>query len=276
MTSFARRLMIAGLAAALAAATGLAQTDREGCADHPLLSRMTGYFIGSCKKEAFASHEFQTADGKVAAEGRLTFLEYRKPKDAEPTSRLEVIRNYVNAVRALGGTVTYEGRYSASMTATVGDRKVWVEVRPDPSRSYQLYILEEQAMEQQVVADARTLLTGLDRSGRAVVPGILFDTDEAVVKPGSEPALEEVARLLRDNPAMTAFVVGHTDTVGSFEHNMDLSSRRAAAVVAALVTTYGIARDRLTAHGVGPLAPLGSNDTEDGRARNRRVELVRR
>ena len=75
---------------------------------------------------------------------------------------------------------------------------------------------------------------------------------------------------------MKAFVVGHTDTSGSFEHNLDLSMRRAAAVVEVLVTAHGISEGRLTPRGVGPLAPVASNDTEAGRALNRRVELVRR
>ena len=99
---------------------------------------------------------------------------------------------------------------------------------------------------------------------------------EAVVKPESEAALAEIAKLLKNSPEITAFIVGHTDMTGSLEHNIDLSNRRAAAVIEALVTHHGISTERLAPRGIGPLAPIGSNDTEAGRALNRRVELVKK
>jgi outer membrane protein OmpA-like peptidoglycan-associated protein len=253
-----------------------AQEDRQGCADNPLLSRMSGFFIERCREEAFARHEFQVSGKKVPKEGHLSFLEYRMPRDAAKRSNLEIIRNYTNAISTIGGEVTYEGRYSASMKVVTDGREIWVEVLPAAGRSYQLYVVEQQAMAQQVVADAAALLDSLDRVGHTVLKGILFDTDKAVIKPESRKALEEIAKLLRENPGVAAFIVGHTDTSGSFEHNMDLSGRRAAAVVEALVSDFGISVDRLTPRGVGPLAPIGSNDTEAGRALNRRVEMVKR
>jgi OOP family OmpA-OmpF porin len=278
MRSVVSRVLITGLAAVLAAHVGYTQQDREGCKDHPLLSRMSGYFIKTCRDEPFGSHKFNDSRGgrNIEVEGHLTFLEYAKPQDAPVSSRLEVIRNYTHAVEAIGGEVVYEGRYSATMKVLVGGREVWVDVLPGVSRSYQLYIVEKQAMAQQVVADAAALLADLDRVGHTVLRGVLFDTDRDVVKPESEPALTEIAKLLRDNPRMTAFIVGHTDMSGDFEHNLDLSNRRAAAVVQALVADHGISADRLTPRGVGPLAPVASNDSEEGRALNRRVELVKR
>jgi outer membrane protein OmpA-like peptidoglycan-associated protein len=255
---------------------GQAQEDRQGCADNPLLSRMSGFFIEGCRDEAFASHQFQVSGQRVPVEGHLSFIEYRLPRDAAKRSNLEIIRNYTNAIGAIGGEVTYEGRYSASMKILTDDGEVWVEVLPAAGRSYQLYIVQKQAMAQQVVADAAALLDNLDRVGHTVLQGILFDTDKAVIKPESGKALEEIAKLLRENPRVAAFIVGHTDTSGSLEHNMDLSSRRAAAVVEALVSDFGISSDRVTPRGVGPLAPIGPNDTEAGRAKNRRVEMVKR
>lgn len=276
MKRFTIRVVIAGLAAALVVPVVQAQDDREGCKDHPLLSRVGGFFIERCKDEAFSSHKFQTPEGTIPVEGRLTFLSYKRPDSEEKVSNLELIRNYTSAVTAIGGEVTYEGRYSASMKAIVGDREVWVEVKPGAGRSYQLYILEKQTMSQQVVADATALLADLDRVGHTVLHGILFDTDSAVVKSESKAALTEIAKLLHDNRDMTAFIVGHTDMTGSFEHNVDLSNRRAVAVVEALVTDHGISGERLTPRGVGPFAPIGSNDSEAGRALNRRVELVKK
>jgi outer membrane protein OmpA-like peptidoglycan-associated protein len=107
-----------------------------------------------------------------------------------------------------------------------------------------------------------------------VVNGILFDTGKADVKPESAPALDEVAKLLKQNPKLKVYVVGHTDNVGALAANIDLSKRRAAAVMQALIAKYGIPAAQLQAYGDGPYAPIASNDSEDGRTLNRRVELV--
>jgi outer membrane protein OmpA-like peptidoglycan-associated protein len=123
------------------------------------------------------------------------------------------------------------------------------------------------------VADAAALRSGLNENGHVEVPGIFFDFGKADVKPESEPALKELTAMLQANAAVKVWVVGHTDNVGSMESNMALSGTRAAAVVKALVQR-GIGGARLAPHGAGPYAPIASNATEEGRARNRRVELV--
>jgi outer membrane protein OmpA-like peptidoglycan-associated protein len=108
------------------------------------------------------------------------------------------------------------------------------------------------------------------------VNGILFDTGKAEVKPESAPALKAVVDMLTQNPKLKVYVVGHTDNVGAVAANIDLSKRRGAAVVQALsVAPYNIAASRMESFGDGPTAPVASNDTEDGRALNRRVELVK-
>jgi len=276
MTRFAWRIVAAVLLAALSSGTGFTQEDRDGCRDYPLLNRLDGFYLDGCKDEAFSSYDFTTEHGKMAVEGHFTSLSYRRPSTAPEMSGLEMIRNYTNAVEAIGGEVIYAGRYSATMKVVVDGREVWIGVAPYGKRAYRLDIIEKQAMTQQVVADAAAMLADIGRVGHTVLNGVLFDTDKAVVKPESKAALTEIAKLLNDNPDLTAFVVGHTDMAGSFEHNMDLAERRAAAVVAALVAEHGISADRLSPHGVGPLAPVGSNDTEVGRALNRRVELVKK
>jgi outer membrane protein OmpA-like peptidoglycan-associated protein len=128
-------------------------------------------------------------------------------------------------------------------------------------------------MQQDVVANADALKSGLAGSGHVEVPGIFFDFARSDVKPESQPALQEVAKMLRANPSVKVWVVGHTDNVGTADSNVALSNARAAAVVQALVAA-GIDARRLTPHGDGPFAPVASNTTEEGRARNRRVELV--
>jgi OmpA-OmpF porin, OOP family len=114
----------------------------------------------------------------------------------------------------------------------------------------------------------------LTDKGSIAIYGILFDFDKDIVKPESKPTLDEIAKLLSDTPDLKLKIVGHTDNQGSAEYNLDLSNRRAANVVAALVSGYSIAADRLSSEGAGLTQPIAPNDTEEGRAMNRRVELV--
>jgi OmpA-OmpF porin, OOP family len=136
-------------------------------------------------------------------------------------------------------------------------------------------IVEAQAREQKMVTvKADEMAKAISSGGKVALYGIYFDFNKTDIKPESDPTLEQIAKLLKDTPALKLLVVGHTDNVGSFTPNMDLSQRRAAAVVNALVTRYGIGKDRLMAVGVSFASPIESNKTEQGRAKNRRVELV--
>jgi OmpA-OmpF porin, OOP family len=136
-------------------------------------------------------------------------------------------------------------------------------------------ILEAKDREKKMVTvDAGAMAKAIESSGRVALYGIYFDFNKADVKPESEATLQEMAKLLKQTPTRKLLVVGHTDNVGTFAFNMDLSQRRAAAVVAALTTRFGIAKDRLTPVGVSFASPVAPNIDEDGRAKNRRVELV--
>jgi outer membrane protein OmpA-like peptidoglycan-associated protein len=136
-------------------------------------------------------------------------------------------------------------------------------------------IVEAKLREQKMVTvRAGEMASAIAKDGRIALYGIYFDFNKADLKPESDPTLEQIARLLRDTPAMMLLVVGHTDNIGTFASNMELSQRRAAAVVAALSTRYKVARERLTPVGVSFASPVGSNRDEEGRAKNRRVELV--
>lgn len=125
-----------------------------------------------------------------------------------------------------------------------------------------------------VTVDAEAIGRDIAEKGRVVLDGLFFDVDSATLQPRSEAALASIASYLQAHPDRGFHVVGHTDATGGFAYNMDLSAARAASVVAALATSHGIASDRLTAHGVGPLVPVFSNVSDAGRDRNRRVELV--
>ncbi len=141
----------------------------------------------------------------------------------------------------------------------------------------QLDIVEVKPMEEDLVtADAAAMARDINAKGSVSVYGIYFDTDRADLKPASGPVLMQIGELLRQQPDLRLFVVGHTDNTGTVERNRALSEARARAVVDALVAHYGVDARRLSPWGVGPLAPVASNATEQGRARNRRVELVAR
>jgi OmpA-OmpF porin, OOP family len=125
-----------------------------------------------------------------------------------------------------------------------------------------------------VVVSASDISRGLETSGRVALYGILFDTNKSEIKPESRPALDEIAKYLHANPNVKLDVVGHTDNIGSYDSNLDLSRARAAGVVRALVNEWNINPQRLRASGVGFLAPIASNANDDGRTKNRRVELL--
>jgi OmpA-OmpF porin, OOP family len=136
-------------------------------------------------------------------------------------------------------------------------------------------IVEAKAMEQNmVVVSASEMSQSIASTGKVAIYGIFFDTNKADVKPESKPSLDQIAAYLKNEPNTRLHVVGHTDSVGGLDSNMGLSKRRADAVAAALARDYGISSQRLTANGVAYLAPVSTNSTEEGRAKNRRVELV--
>lgn len=142
-----------------------------------------------------------------------------------------------------------------------------------------LYLMEQitrVAMEDgNVTLSEDNLTRGIDTEGRAILYGVQFDVGSSVLRPSSEASVEVIANVLRDRPGRF-YIVGHTSDTGGFQLNMDLSQARAAAIIETLGRDYGIDTARLTPLGVGPAAPLASNQNEEGRALNRRVELVER
>jgi OOP family OmpA-OmpF porin len=126
-----------------------------------------------------------------------------------------------------------------------------------------------------VTVDAAAMEKGIKAEGHIALYGIYFDFNKADIKPESESTISEIAKLLKEDSQLKLYLVGHTDNVGTLTYNMDLSARRAEAVVRSLTTQHGIDPKRLVGKGVGPLAPVASNDSDAGRAKNRRVELVK-
>ena len=246
--------------------------DAPGCKDSPLISRFPGSVITACKQMDDDSFKFHMAPGQPdkVVEGKFFHLDYSYPKTA---SKAQVLRNIHTAVKSAGYSFDYDSGDYGDFTVHMG--KLWIFLTINSDNTYNETFVTETALTQDVVANAAALSTGLAGSGHVVVNGILFDTGKADVKPESAAALTEVARMLKASPRLKVYVVGHTDNVGTLAANLDLSKRRAASVVHELTTKYAIPATQLDAYGDGPYAPISSNDAEDGRALNRRVELVK-
>jgi outer membrane protein OmpA-like peptidoglycan-associated protein len=260
----------------LHAAPQAKEADFKGCVDHPLLTRMDNMRIKTCRAVEFDRFVFKTGKATTnPVEGRLFEIRYEALAGATAPSPLAIIRNHQQAVTKIGGKVHYEDSRYTVLSMEKDGKEVWTQVDTAWGRGYVLTIVEKQAMAQEVVANAEVFQAGLKTSGHVEVPGIFFDTGKADLKPESDAALAEVAKLLKADPALRVYVVGHTDNVASLDLNVKLSQARADAVAQALVAKHGIAAARLVGRGAGPLAPVASNDTEEGRAKNRRVELVK-
>lgn len=253
--------------------------DCPGCKDPALFSRMPGFHIYNQEIKEFDRFEFPLKSGKTeGVEGRHLYLDYYLNEGVTLPSALQIIRNYANAVRAAGGRLLNEYEDGGSRYAVVrlsrGGTEAWALVEASGNGMYKLHIIERQAMKQEVVADAKSLAAGIRADGKAAVYGIYFDTGKAEIKPESDAAIKEIGKLLKSDGRLKLYVVGHTDAVGNFESNIRLSQARAAAVVNELVRKQGINAGRLKPFGAGPTSPVATNTTEEGRAKNRRVELV--
>ena len=261
----------------LAIPAAAASPDKPGCADHPLFpTRMPDYRILNCDVKDFDRYAFQVTKGpKHAEEGKFTYITYQIEDRKREQSGVAVVRNYENAITKIGGTIvaSVPDRW-VNGKVVVDGREVWVQAEKGNGVIW-LRIIEKAAMEQHIVADAASFANDLKTTGHVAIYGILFDTGKAEIKPESAQAIGEVAKLLKADPGLKVFVVGHTDTVGAVDANLKLSQERAEAVLQALVRTHGIATARLKAFGNGPFAPVAANDAEAGRAKNRRVELVK-
>ena len=254
-----------------------AKPDKPGCVDHPLFpTRLPEYRLHDCFTREFDKYEFFTTKGpKHREEGRFTFLIYQIDDRKNEQSGLAMVRNYENAIKKIGGTiVASDPDRWVNGKVTVDGKEIWVQAEKGNGGMW-LRIIEKQEMQQHIVADAASFGNDLKATGHAAVYGILFDTGKSAIKPESEQAIGEIAKLLKADAGLKVFVVGHTDAVGGVDANLKLSQARAEAVVQALVSDHGIAAARLLAHGGGPFAPVAPNDTEEGRAKNRRVELVK-
>ncbi|MCF8235348.1 MAG: OmpA family protein [Bacteroidales bacterium] len=248
----------------------------------------------------------------TAVEGEITHIFYAAP---EGLSAFQVHKNYMMALQDAGFEIIYEcasgkdkcGRLFRNFEAIddqweifVGnDHSYFVARLEDPAGDMivtartvlhthygelkqrpvtELQIIEEKSMQTGMVdvnPNAEAMAKDIENTGKVRIYGIHFDVNKATIKSESASVLSEITALLKDNVDLSLLVVGHTDATGGLEHNMELSRERAEAVVDYLTTNHGVSAERLEPHGVGYLAPVATNETEEGRARNRRVELVK-
>ncbi|MBP1749400.1 MAG: OmpA/MotB domain protein [Deltaproteobacteria bacterium] len=265
-------LLLSGLA--------LADTDAKGCKDHPLFNRMSGFSIFECKKSfdqlVIKVDNNPKSDKNLKPEGDRTNIKYIFKKSADmpnPPSDLQVMRNYQNAAKQKGGQILVD-RPGYTALKFMRDGGAVYAVIATGSGGYRLYVdvLEEKAMTQEITANL--MWEKLQKEGFISLQ-INFDTNKATIKPESMPLVKQIIDLMKNQPKLKVSIEGHTDNQGTAAANKTLSLNRARSVAAA-VAAGGIKADRMETVGWGQEKPVADNRTEEGRAVNRRVELVKK
>jgi outer membrane protein OmpA-like peptidoglycan-associated protein len=235
---------------------------------------MPGYSISNYQQQAFSTYSFRTKPPR-AVEGKYTRIHYYLLDTQAQPGGLAIRRNYENAVKSIGGEVVFSDSNVSVMKANHKGAEVWVEVQAGiqySGRTYFVHIVEKEAMQQIITADA--MAAAIDKDG-FIALDVHFATGKADILPESNPIINEIAAMLKKRPTLRVGVEGHTDNTGTPEGNRNLSTARAKSVVAALAAA-GIAGNRTIPAGFGQDKPIADNRTEEGRAKNRRVEIVKK
>ncbi|MCU0382673.1 MAG: OmpA family protein [Cyclobacteriaceae bacterium] len=250
-----------------------AQTDKTDCRDHDMFNRMPGFYIYECRQSEYEEQGFYSAaEGSMQVGGRFYYLGYALKQGATPASSLQIIENFNTALQKLEAKVIYKSTQQIDAVISKPNAETWISVQANAD-SYRIKIIQKENRQQVIEANADFLQDQLNTNGKVALYGILFDTGKSTIRPEAHPLLAEIARLIQTNN-IALFVVGHTDNTGDYAQNLRLSQARAEAVIQYLVSSHKISSARLTAFGAGPVAPVASNKTEEGKQLNRRVELV--
>ena len=299
-------MVILGLCCAcqVMADASVPKADIAGAKDSALVGRFAGSFIVSydlrdydelklplaplkqvadqARRDTHNNMVFEPGQSK-ALEGRRTRLVYVLPDNVAP---LQALRNYQNDIAAKGGKTLFEckspdcgGDPARSSDGGGGDQSLAMYLWPQDNIKDKAFTNGNCAQtartgEQRYGAMELPKSNAINTAGRVALYGLYFDSGRADVKPESKDTLVQIAKLLTTTPTLKLLVVGHTDNVGEFANNQDLSRRRADAVIALLAAQYKVDRKRLTPVGVSFASPIAANTSEDGKAKNRRVELV--
>ncbi len=254
--------------------------DAEGSKDHPMFpNRMPNYLINAYSNN-FDAVEFNlAANGSkmVTKEGTKTAIEYGfNNESGKPMpSVLQILRNYENASKKIGGTTIFLNATEgiAVFKIVKGTKEAWVKVEmgANEALNFILSIVEVEAMKQEITSN--DILTALNTDGYIALY-ITFETGKSDIQTESQEIVSQIAEMLKANPTLKISIEGHTDDAGNAISNKTLSENRAKAVMNALILN-GINKSLLTAKGWGQEKPISDNRTEEGRAKNRRVEIVK-
>lgn len=296
------------IATILIATTPLAnaQDDIDGCKDHSLFSRMPNYYLSNCEELEFGSMKFPVGAPdpqndnllkSINVEGKIMVFNYLLKEDKTPNSGLQIMRNFQNASKQNGGVIlgeyqgwcqaTYEfsgvslnggtipfGNSCTNWGLTIKfakeNKEVWIYVQMSgDGEGYDMVIAEKEAMIQDIQANE---MFDKINSGDALTLYINFESGKSAIKSDSQSIIDELHKMLSANPSLKIIIEGHTDNVGNSSSNKTLSEQRASSVKTSLVNK-GIAADRINTVGYGQDKPIADNSTEDGKAKNRRVEI---
>ena len=270
-------LLFIGIVLLIPAAV-FAEPDADGCKDHPLFTRMKNYYIVQCEKKydqaLIMIDDDPDSSKNLKPEGDKTFIKYQYEESAgKAPSYLQIRRNYQNAAKALKAKILVDRERYTGMQIDKSGGRIYISLELfNDGRNIDLAIVEQKAMEQEITAN--DMWQALQKDGFMSLY-INFDTNKATIKPESTGIIDQIVALMKSQPDLKLSIEGHTDSQGTPESNKTLSLNRAKAVIKA-VSEGGISASRMSAVGWGQEKPVADNRTEEGRAKNRRVEIVKK
>lgn len=301
------KLTTSVMAAVMLMACGInikAQDDADGCKDYPLFNRMPNYYLYSCEELEFSSMVFpvgapdQEKEQQIkteTVEGKIMVFQYALKEDAKPASGLQIMRNFQNALKQKGSEVLgeYQGwcsgyyptgdindglipigngctNWSTTFKLAHNGKEIWAYQQYSDD-GYEIVIAEKEEMVQNIEANA---MFDKINTGESLTLYINFETGKSAIKADSQNIIDELSKMLDDNPALKITIEGHTDNVGNAASNKTLSEQRALSVKNSLVSK-GVSADRIKTVGYGQERPVADNASDEGKAKNRRVEITK-
>ncbi len=248
--------------------------DLEGCKDHPMFSRMKGFSIAECAKNYNKLETYNSAGEDISFEGYLTFLNYTFNTEAgEMPSNYQIIKNYQDAIVAKGGKKVYTDDKYGCFELKSNGKEYKIMLRDFYNGTdFKLYVLEMDAMVQEITANV--MLDALNKDGYIAL-NILFETGKFSIQKESLPIVDQIYELMKTDQTLKISIEGHTDNVGDAVSNKTLSKNRAKAIMDALIAK-GIDKGRMSFVGWGQEKPVADNRSEEGKTKNRRVEIVKK
>ncbi len=277
-----RKIIFLLMFATIFVATSFAQQDADGCKDSPMFpNRMPNCFISECTSNYGEADFNLTSDGSKIEhkEGTMTMIRYDFNREfgQQKPSVLQILKNYENAVKKIGGVTLFQNSISAIGTYQIlknGKETAWVKIEcggDGGNDFYVLTIIQLEEMKQDVTSS--DILTALNTEGHISLY-INFETGKSEIKSESQKIIDQIFEMLKNNPSLKVSIEGHTDNVGNSASNQTLSDNRAKSVMNALIAK-GIDKNRLSAKGWGQTKPIADNTTDEKKAKNRRVEIVK-